>query len=140
MPRNKRKDKQAQVIPINFAYYHGWETEHKQVMIYPAATHPTLGVEVDEDIAELITHLWRHGFHTVGSCQDLEDTGRAYVSFATYDEAQRFIAQTKDLGSERLRISAQALADAPPRDQTHRDAVTVTFPAIVLPLVTKLFA
>lgn len=136
MAKHKRKSKD--VVRINFSAYHGWDTVHKQVMIFPADS--PIGVEVDEGIQHLILALWRNGYHTVSSCEDLEDTGRAYVAFATHDEARRFQMATKELASEVLRIEPEDLIDAAPTDPVSLGAVAVTFPAIALAAVTRLFA
>ena len=71
------------------------ETDHLMVKAKPPWGEP---VWVDEGIAALLKALWKHGYHTDFSCQGGESqpggyTGKAYISFAHWDEAVRFVYQ-----------------------------------------------
>jgi hypothetical protein len=65
-------------------------TDHRQVRI----EHEGMSALVDEGIAGLIVQLWRAGFHTTGSCQQVfghDDVNSvAWIMFATPEEAKAF--------------------------------------------------
>jgi hypothetical protein len=69
---------------------HPEETDHRQVRI----EHEGQRALVDEGIAGLILDLWRLGFRTTGSCQQLFGhdgvNSVAWIMFATPEEAKAF--------------------------------------------------
>jgi hypothetical protein len=62
----------------------GW---HPFVVVDGPHGHP---VEIDEGIVDLVRWLWAEGFVTVASCQNAEDSGWAWLRFATEAEADKF--------------------------------------------------
>jgi hypothetical protein len=64
-----------------------YRTVHRQVMIG--------GVEVDEDIAELLSRIWTMGYHTDLSCQGRKGL-EAYIQFTNLEQGLRFIHNTID--------------------------------------------
>jgi hypothetical protein len=86
---------------------------------FHAQTTVTLGVErvaVDEGIAALVVALWRAGFCTVSSCQNMGEAYRdtppvAMVAFEGRTDAQRF-ARLVGTGAQVVEITAENQAKA----------------------------
>jgi hypothetical protein len=49
---------------------------------------------VDEELVELLESLWDKGFETQFSCQGMYTD--AYIVFATYEQATRFVLETAE--------------------------------------------
>ena len=65
-----------------------------------STTHPQVrvlrdgeAVYVDAGLVKLLQGLWRLGFDTVSSCQDMLGSGSAVVGFRTAADAERFVAE-----------------------------------------------
>jgi hypothetical protein len=85
--------------------------------------------EVDEGIADLVRELGEQGYRTVGSCEDQDGWGRAWVGFSSTYQAQRF-AEVID-GDLMIPTDANRAEAAADGDETYEgmDAVGVSFPA-----------
>lgn len=60
---------------------------HKQVLIKYARR----SAEVDEGIAHLILQLWKHGIHTMMSCENNVPNNYIWINFSTPGDASKFL-------------------------------------------------
>jgi hypothetical protein len=84
--------------------------------------------EVDEGIVDLVLELGEQGYQTVGSCEDQDGWGRAWVGFSSTYQAQRF-AEVID-GELMIPTDANRAEAAADGDEAYEgmDAVGVSFP------------
>jgi hypothetical protein len=89
--------------------------------------------EVDEGIADLVRELGEQGYQTVGSCEDQDGCGRAWVGLSSTYQAQRF-AELID-GDLMIPTDANRAEAAAEGDETYEgmDAVGVSFPTPFIP-------
>jgi hypothetical protein len=98
---------------------------HKQVEVEVKGRR----FEVDEGIADLVRELGEQGYRTVGSCEDQDGWGRAWVGFSSTYQAQRFAGLID--GELMIPTDANRAEAAAEGDETYEgmDAVGVSFPA-----------
>lgn len=88
-----------------------WNYLHPGERVYkgPTDNHPQTTISayprqasVDTGIADLILAVWRHGWHTVGSCQEWAEgtkhAGEAYISFALPRQGKAFAEVLNNAG------------------------------------------
>jgi hypothetical protein len=90
---------------------------------------------VDERLAPLILELWKRGWDTLGSCQELRpgtpDPGKAYVDFPFPEHGQAFVRLLEEAGLPVLVVpSTQKITkpdQAGPRQEYTLDKLIVRF-------------
>jgi len=95
---------------------------HTQVRLTASDGHEAV---VDEGIASLIGALWQSGIETVGSCQDQDGIGMAWVSFTSHGDAARFV-RIAGRGAENLAIREE---DRDPDSPWDSAVAGIAFPA-----------